>query len=79
MTMKLNILNNMENESISAEVESTDSIGDLILFATQYWNKKDMAYVMKIGNRLIPANCTVEELGLTNGDTVVLVPDPQGG
>jgi hypothetical protein len=79
MTIKITIKNAAESSVMNAEMESTDSVGDILDYAAQYWNSDRDAYVMKIGSRLIPANATVGELGLSDGDTVVIVPDPQGG
>ena len=33
----------------------------------------------KVGNKLIQPNLLISDLGLKDGDTVVIVPDPQGG
>lgn len=79
MSLKLKILNSAENESIIAEVDAGDSVGDVLLFASEYWNGQNYAVVMKIGNRLVSPNITVQEAGLKDGDTVTVVPDPQGG
>lgn len=79
MSLKLNVLNATENTSISIEAEESDSVGDIIVFATQYWNKQNFAYVMKMGSKLISPDRTMSEIGLKDGDTIVLVPDPQGG
>ncbi|MCQ2079577.1 MAG: EsaB/YukD family protein [archaeon] len=79
MSLKLNVLNATENTTISVEADESDSVGDIIVFATQYWNKQQQAFVMKMGSRLIPPDRTMAEMGLKDGDTIVLVPDPQGG
>lgn len=79
MSIKLNIVNAMEKDKISVEVDEFESAGDIIVFASQYWKKEENAYVMKVGSRLVPSSVTVSEMGLKSGDTVTLVPDPQGG
>lgn len=79
MSIKLKLVNGGDNSSITTEVEENESVGDLLVFAAQYWNKDNYAFVMKIGNKLIPANKAVGDLGLSNGDEVTIVPDPQGG
>ena len=79
MTMNLKIRNSVDNSVISTEVEEGDSIGDLLLYAAEYWSNQKYAMVMKVGSRLVPPNLTVSETGLKDGDTVILVPDPQGG
>lgn len=79
MTLNVKIENSVKGTSISIEIEETDSVGDVISIASQYWNNETIAYVMKFGNRLLSANMSIGELGLKNGDILVLVPDPQGG
>ncbi len=79
MTMNLKIRNSADNSVISAEVEELDSVGDLLLYAAEYWRDQKYAMVMKVGNRLVPPNLLVSETGLKDGDTVTVVPDPQGG
>ncbi len=79
MTMNLKIRNSADNSVISTEVEESDSIGDLLLYAAEYWRSQNYAMVMKVGSRLVPPNLSVSETGLKDGDTVTVVPDPQGG
>lgn len=79
MTINIKLENSVRGTSISVEIEETDSVGDVIAFASQYWDNETIAYVMKFGNKLLSANVSIGELKLKNGDTLVLVPDPQGG
>ncbi len=79
MTLKLKIKNSADNSVISTEVEESDSIGDLLLYAAEFWRDQKYAMVMKVGSRLVSPNLSVSETGLKDGDTVVVVPDPQGG
>ena len=37
------------------------------------------AYLLKAGRRLLAASKTVEESGLSDGDIIELLPDPEGG
>ncbi|MBQ1462664.1 MAG: hypothetical protein IIZ24_00535, partial [Candidatus Methanomethylophilus sp.] len=61
------------------EMDPTDSAGDVIVFASQYWKRDRSAFIMRVGSRLIPESATLSEAGVSEGDTVELVPDPQGG
>ncbi len=79
MRMKLIIRNAADNTEISAEVDDSDSVNDVLVFASEYWKEQNYALVMKIGNRLISPSLLISETGLEDGDTVVIVPDPQGG
>lgn len=79
MSIKLNIVNATAEETIHIELDEQDSMGDVVELASQYWNKNTDAFVMKLNNRLLASHQTAEDLGLKNGDTVILVPDPQGG
>ena len=77
--MKIKIVNAMDGESITAEMDPQDSAGDVIVFASQYWKKDRSAFIMRVGNRLVPETATLGEMRISDGDTVELVPDPQGG
>ena len=79
MRMNLKIRNAVYNTEISAEVDDSDSVNDVLVFASEYWKEQNYALVMKIGNKLIQPNLLISEVGLKDGDTVVIVPDPQGG
>lgn len=79
MRMKLKIRNAVDNDEISAEVDDSDSVNDVLVFASEYWKEQNYALVMKVGNKLIQPNLLISDLGLKDGDTVVIVPDPQGG
>jgi len=79
MRMKLKIRNAVDNAEISAEVDDSDSVNDVLVFASEYWKEQNYALVMKVGNKLIQPNLLISDLGLKDGDTVVIVPDPQGG
>lgn len=79
MTINVKIENAVENASISMEIDGTDTAGDIISMAAQYWGSDPVAYVMRIGNRLVPVHLSADELKLKDGDVLVMVPDPQGG
>jgi len=79
MRMNLKIRNAADDNVISAEVDDTDAVNDVLVFASEYWRNQDYALVMKVGNRLVPPNVPISETGLKDGDTVTIVPDPQGG
>jgi hypothetical protein len=77
--MRIRIVNTLDGGEITAEMEPGDSAGDVIVFAAQYWKKDRSAFIMRVGYRLIPESATLSEAGVTDGDPVELVPDPQGG
>ena len=79
MRMNLKIRNAVDNTDISAEVDDSDTVNDVLVIASEYWKEQNYALVMKVGNRLISPSLTISEVGLKNGDAVVIVPDPQGG
>ena len=77
--MRIRIVNTMDGGEIAAEMDPTDSAGDVIVFASQYWKRDRSAFIMRVGSRLIPESATLSEAGVADGDSVELVPDPQGG
>ena len=77
--MRIRIVNTMDGGEIAAKMDPADSAGDVIVFASQYWKRDRNAFIMRVGSRLIPERATLSEAGVSEGDTVELVPDPQGG
>ncbi len=79
MRMNLKIMNAADGTVISAEVDDTDAVNDVLVFASEYWRDQNYAMMMKIGNKLVSPNLSISEAGIRDGDTVTVVPDPQGG
>ena len=79
MTLVITVKNLMNKAEVRMEVESGDTIGEIIASASEYWKKDTTAYVMKKGKRILPASMDVAAAGIVDGDVLEIIPDPEGG
>ncbi len=79
MTVRITVVNTLNNSSIRMELESYESVDDIIDTAAEYWGKDAGAYVLRKGPKLLVKGQTVDEMNLNEDDVVELIPDPEGG
>lgn len=79
MTIKITVKNLTNGSTIRVEVESTDTISEIIESAAEFWRLKEGAYVLKRGKKLLRGSEVVSDIGLMNEDVLELIPDPEGG
>ncbi|MDD2410967.1 MAG: hypothetical protein PHV81_04785 [Candidatus Methanomethylophilaceae archaeon] len=79
MTMKITVVNTAAGGSIRMELEPYEKISDIIDAAADYWGEGAGAFVIRKGPKLLVGSRTVEEVNLSDGDTVEMIPDPEGG
>ncbi|MDR0887585.1 MAG: hypothetical protein LBM39_00155 [Candidatus Methanoplasma sp.] len=79
MTVKITVVNTLNNSSIRMELESYESVEDIIDTAAEYWGKDAGAYVLRKGSRLLNKSQIIEELNLNDDDIIEMIPDPEGG
>ncbi|MFA6642103.1 MAG: hypothetical protein WCQ63_01255 [Methanomethylophilus sp.] len=77
--MKVTVNNTADGSTLVMEIEPFESVEEILVSAAEYWNKGAGAYVLRRGSRLLPRQQTAAEAGLADGDTVEIVPDPEGG
>ncbi|MDR0522924.1 MAG: hypothetical protein LBG62_00655 [Candidatus Methanoplasma sp.] len=79
MTVRVTIVNTLSRSSIRMELEPYDSVDDIVDTAAEYWARDAGAYVLRKGSRLLTRGQRIEELNLSDGDAIELIPDPEGG
>ncbi len=79
MTVRITVINTLNNSSIRMELEPYERISDIMETAAEYWDKDAGAYVLRKGPKLLTAHQSVEEANLREDDVVELIPDPEGG
>ena len=77
--MKLEFRNGQNGSSTLMEVENNTIMQEMLDSAVEFWGLPKEAYLLRAGKRLLSASRTVEECGLSDGDVVELLPDPEGG
>ncbi|MDR0508566.1 MAG: hypothetical protein LBG63_01890 [Candidatus Methanoplasma sp.] len=79
MTVKITVVNTLSNSSIRMELESYESVEDIIDTAAEYWGKDAGAYVLRKGSKLLNKRQSIDEINLREDDIIEMIPDPEGG
>lgn len=79
MTVRITVVNTLNNSSIRMELESYESVEDIIDTAAEYWGKDAGAYVLRKGSRLLNKGQSIDEINLRDDDIIEMIPDPEGG
>jgi len=79
MTVRVTVVNTLNNSSIRMELESYESVEDIIDTAAEYWGKDAGAYVLRKGSKLLNKNQSIDEINLKEDDIIEMIPDPEGG
>ena len=79
MTVRITVINTLNNSSIRMELESYESVKDIIETAAEYWGKDAGAYVLRKGSKLLNEKQSIDDINLRDDDTIEMIPDPEGG
>jgi hypothetical protein len=79
MTVRITVVNTLNNSSIRMELESYESVTDIVDSAAEYWGRDAGAYVLRKGSKLLNKDQTAEEINLADDDIIEMIPDPEGG
>ncbi|MCL2295934.1 MAG: hypothetical protein FWC29_02490 [Methanomassiliicoccaceae archaeon] len=79
MTVRITVVNTLSNSSIRMELESYESVEDIIDTAAEYWGKDAGAYVLRKGSKLLSKRQSIDEINLRDDDIIEMIPDPEGG
>ena len=79
MTVRVTVVNTLSNSSIRMELESFESVEDIVDTAAEYWGKDAGAYVLRKGSKLLNKRQSIDEINLRDDDIIEMIPDPEGG
>jgi len=79
MTVRITVINTLNNSSIKMELEPYESVADIIDTAADYWGKDAGAYVLRKGSKLLNKGQSIDEINLREDDVIEMIPDPEGG
>lgn len=79
MTLVITVKNLMNKKEVRMEVEGSDTVGEIVASASEYWKNDTTAYVLKKGKKVLPASMDVASCGIVDGDILEIIPDPEGG
>jgi hypothetical protein len=66
-------------KTVDMDLESDNSVEDIIDSASSFWTKESGAYVLKWGKKLLRGDLLISDTGIKDGDTLELIADPRGG
>lgn len=73
------MVNTLNSSSIRMELESYESVEDIVDTAAEYWGKDAGAYVLRKGSKLLNKRQSIDEINLRDDDIIEMIPDPEGG
>ncbi len=79
MTIRTTIKDVDTGNAVDMDLESDNSVEEIIESAASFWTKDPGAYVLKWGRKLLRGNLMVSKAGIRDGDILELIPDPEGG
>lgn len=79
MVVKVRVRNAENGASVDMELEADNLVEEIIESAASYWQKDSGAYVLRRGKKLLKGGSNVGDLGISAGDELELIPDPEGG
>lgn len=79
MTVRVTVVNTLNSSTIRMELESYETVEDIVDTAAEFWGKDAGAYVLRKGSRLLNRRQSVEEINLADDDVIEMIPDPEGG
>jgi hypothetical protein len=79
VTIRITVRDADSGNKIDMDLEPENTVEETIESAASYWEKDAGAYVLRLGKRLLRGQMTVEDMELTEGAFLELIPDPEGG
>ncbi|MDD1770398.1 MAG: hypothetical protein LUO79_04855 [Methanomassiliicoccales archaeon] len=79
LSIVLKIKNAETGSTIDMELESENTVNEIIESAASFWHKDPGAYVLRRGKKVLGGGISVKDAPLVSGDVLELIPDPEGG
>ncbi len=79
MTIKITVRDADSGDEVDLELEEDNTVSEVIDTVAGFWNKPAGAYVLRYGTRLMRGDDQISYYGLNDGDSIELIPDPEGG
>jgi hypothetical protein len=79
MSIRTKIKDPNTGNSVDMDLESDNTVEDVIESAVSFWTKEPGPYVLKWEKKLLRGDLMISEVGIKDGDSIELIADPQGG
>ena len=77
--MQISVKDAETGNKIKLDLETDNTIEDIIETAADYWKKDPGAYVIRYGKRILHGHMSLDESEIQQYDVLELIPDPEGG
>lgn len=79
MSIRTIIKDTHSGNTVDMDLDSDNTVEEIIESASSFWAKDPGAYALKWGRKLLRGGILISEAGVKDGDTLELIPDPEGG
>lgn len=79
MAIRIKVKNAETGATVEMELESENTVDEVIESAATFWNKDIGAYVLRKGKKVLRGGNTLVDAGIREEDVLELIPDPEGG
>jgi molybdopterin converting factor small subunit len=79
MPIRITVRDATTGNKVEMELEPDSTVDEVIESAASYWGKDSGAYIMRYGKKLLTGKSVLADIELQAGDTLEIIPDPEGG
>jgi len=79
LAIRIKVKNAETGATVEMELESENTVDEVIESAATFWNKDIGAYVLRKGKKVLRGGNTLVDAGIREEDVLELIPDPEGG
>jgi hypothetical protein len=79
LAVRIKVKNAETGATVEMELESENTVDEVIESAATFWSKDMGAYVLRKGKKVLRGGSTLGDAGIRGEDVLELIPDPEGG
>jgi len=79
LPVRIKVKNAETGASVEMELETENTIDEVIESAATFWSKDMGAYVLRKGKKVLRGGSSLKDAGIRADDVLELIPDPEGG
>lgn len=79
MVVRIKVKNAETGATVEMELETENTVDEVIESAATFWSKDMGAYVLRKGKKVLRGGSSLNDAGIRADDVLELIPDPEGG
>jgi len=79
LPVRIKVKNAETGASVEMELETENTIDEVIESAATFWSKDMGAYVLRKGKKVLRGGSSLKDADVRADDVLELIPDPEGG